>query len=200
MTVVVRRSALRMWFMAMGGIPLLIISLDVLTNRRLTNNLREILFRPEDTQIFEPRDVIWAWAMLLFAVVLVLWGLKELFVPTKVLECREEGLALRVNGPFRPSSVIPWDSLVDVGAIEVEDEGQKVPLFWVEVFDRRQLPANPWGGRWIAERELGLLAQDWAEVPREVAGRVAEFAVEQAKQQPRRAVASLWDHEASEEE
>ena len=200
MTVVVRRSAIRMWIMAMGGIPLLILSLDVLTNRRLTNNLRELLFRPEDTQIFEPRDVIWAWAMLLFALALVLWGLKELFVPTKVLECRDEGLAIKVNGPFRPATVIPWDSLVDVGAIEVEDEGQKVPLFWVEVFDREALPSNPWGGRWIAKRELGLLAQDWAEHPRSVAGKVADYAVEQAKRRPRRAVASLWGDEAAEEE
>lgn len=200
MTVVVRRSALRMWAMAMGGIPLLVISLDVLTNRRLTNNLREILFRPEETQIFEPRDVIWAWAMLLVAMVMILWGLKELFVPTKVLECREKGLALKVNGPFQVPSVVPWDSVVDVGAIEVDDEGQKIPLFWVEVFDRRGLPANPWGGRWLAERELGLLAQDWAEDPKEVAGKVADYAVEQAKLRPRRAVASLWDHGATEEE
>jgi hypothetical protein len=199
-TVVVRRSALRMWLMAMGGIPLLVISLDVLTNRRLTNNLREILFRPERTQIFEPRDVIWAWAMLFFAVMLVVWGLKELFAPTKVLECRVEGLALKVNGPFRPPSVVPWDHLVDVGMIEVDDEGRKVPFFSVAVRDRRELPEDPWGGRWIAERQLGVLAEDWAENPRVVAEMVGDYAVKEAERQPRRAVASLWDDEGVEEE
>ena len=54
----VKRSAVKMWALAMAGIPLLVISLDVLTNRRITNWLREIIFKPEDTQIYEPRDVI----------------------------------------------------------------------------------------------------------------------------------------------
>ncbi len=196
---VVRRSALRMWLMAIGGIPLLVISLDVLTNRRLTNALREILFRPEDTQIFEPRDVIWAWAMLLFAVALVAWGLKELFLPTLVLECRPEGLAIKVNGPFQPPSVVPWDALVDVGAIDVEDEGQKVPLFWMEVSDHTGLPPNPWGGRWIAERELGILAEDWSEHPRSVAEKVADYAVERATLHSRHALDAAGDDGPAEE-
>ena len=89
MTLVIKRSALKMWLMAMAGIPLLIISLDALTNRRITNWLREIVFNPEDTQIYEPRDVIWAWVMVLFAGFIVLWGLKELFIPTVVIECRD---------------------------------------------------------------------------------------------------------------
>ncbi|HLF44515.1 MAG TPA: hypothetical protein VI980_10070, partial [Acidimicrobiia bacterium] len=67
MRVVVQRSAIRMWLLAIGAIPLLIIAVDVLTNRRITNWLREILFTPADTQIYEPRDVIYAWAILLFA-------------------------------------------------------------------------------------------------------------------------------------
>ncbi|HSM43916.1 MAG TPA: hypothetical protein VK969_02750, partial [Acidimicrobiia bacterium] len=66
MTVVVRRSALKMWLMAMGGIPFLVISLDVLTQRRITRWLTDLMFRPDDVQIFEPRDVIYAWVMLLF--------------------------------------------------------------------------------------------------------------------------------------
>lgn len=82
----VRRSGWKMWWMAIGSIPLLVIGLDVLTNRRLTNWLRERLFNPEDTQIYEPRDVIWAWAMVIFAGVVVIWALKELFAPTRVVE------------------------------------------------------------------------------------------------------------------
>ena len=121
MKVVVKRSAVKMWLLAMAGIPLLVISLDVLTRRRITNWLREIIFRPEDTQIYEPRDVIWAWAMLFFSAFLVLWGLKELFAPTKVVECRLDGLALRIKAPFTGPAVIPWDQIVDVSSTEVED-------------------------------------------------------------------------------
>jgi hypothetical protein len=68
-TVVVRRSAIKMWLMAMGGIPLLIISLDVLTERRITRWLTDMIFLPEDVQIYEPRDVIFAWVMFLFATI-----------------------------------------------------------------------------------------------------------------------------------
>ncbi len=192
MTVVVRRSALRMWLLALGGIPLLIISLDVLTERRITRWLTDLMFRPEDVQIYEPRDVIFAWVMFGFGAFFVLWGLKELFVPTKVVECTDDGLHLRVNGPFRPPSVIAWENIRDVGGADIEDEGDTVPLFVVGVFEREGLPDNPWGARWVGERDLGVLAEDWADDPQDVAEQVADYAVDAAKRERREATANLW--------
>lgn len=180
-----------MWLMAMAGIPLLVISIDVLTQRRITRWLTDIVFRPEDVQIFEPRDVIFAWAMFLFAAFIVLWGLRELFVPAKVLECREEGLALKINGPFRPASVIEWDNIQDVGGADIDDEGEVVPLFVVGVFSREGLPDNPWGARWVSESELGVLAQDWSDDPQDVAERVADFAVDSVGRQQNEGTAKL---------
>ena len=181
MNVVVRRSALKMWLMAFGGIPLLVIAIDVLTSRRITRWLTDMIFRPEDVQIFEPRDVIYAWVMLLFGGLLVIWGLKELFLPTKVIECREEGLAIRINGPHRPPSVLEWDNIQDVGGADIDDEGDLIPLLIVTVFQREGLPENPWGARWVAERELGIMAQDWDEDPQDAAERIADYAVEAAR-------------------
>lgn len=195
MTLVVKRSALKMWLMAMGGIPLLVISLDVLTNRRVTNWLRELIFRPDDTQIYEPRDVIWAWAMMLFAGFIVLWGIKELFVPTKVVECSDEGLALNINGPFRPPTVIPWDLVDDVRGIEVEDEGDTVPMLSVRLLARGELPDHPWGARWVGERELALLAQDWPDSPDRIATQIIDFAVAAARGRTRKRTASVWKPE-----
>lgn len=192
MKVVVRRSAVKMWLMALGGIPLLVLSLDVLTNRRLTDRLREMLWRPENTQIFEPRDVIWAWAILLFSAFVILWGLKELFVPTKVIECRPEGLAVRLRGPFRKPNVIPWFQITDVDEVVVDDEGQKVKMLGIELFSRDEIPADPWGARWLTDDTLGVLAQDWAEAPSRVAGEISDYAVEQARNAPKEAVASIW--------
>ena len=192
MNVVVRRSALRMWLMALGGIPLLIISLDVLTERRITRWLTDLMFRPEDVQIYEPRDVIFAWVMFGFGAFFVLWGLKELFLPTKVIECTDDGLALRVNGPFRAPSVVAWENIRDVGGADIEDEGDTVPLFVVGVFERKGLPENPWGARWVGERELGILAEDWTDDPQDVAERVADYAVDAAKRGRREATANLW--------
>ena len=179
MTVVVKRSALRMWLMALGGIPILVLSLDVLTNRRITNWLREIVFPPRDTQIFEPRDVIWAWVMLAVAVFVIIWGLKELFVPTRVIECRPDGLALRLAGPHKPPSVVPWRMLADVDQYEIVDEGQKLPYLLVEFFSTEGLPDDPWGATWVTDRAVAILAQDWSEKPLAVAEKIADYAVEQ---------------------
>jgi hypothetical protein len=193
MKVVVQRSAIRMWLMAIGAIPLLIIAVDVLTNRRITNWLREILFTPADTQIYEPRDVIYAWAILLFAAFLVIWGLKELFVPTRVIECRDEGLFLKLRGPFRNHDVIPWARVVDVDAGEIEDEGEILLLLRIRVLERGGLPAHPWGARWLEARLLGVLAQDWAVTPKEAAKLISDFAVDAARRADRARVARLWD-------
>lgn len=190
MTVVVRRSAMKMWLMAMGGIPLLVISLDVLTARRITRWLTDLMFRPEDVQIFEPRDVIFAWVMFMFGAVAVIWGLKELFIPTKVVECRQQGLAVRVNGPFRGPSIIPWKDIQDVGGADIDDEGDLIPLLIITVFNRENLPENPWGARWVAERELGIMAQDWDEDPQEAAERIAQYAVEAAQSERREHLAN----------
>jgi hypothetical protein len=181
MNVVVKRSAVKMWLMAMGGIPLLIISLDVLTNRRITNWLRELIFNPEDTQIYEPRDVIFAWAMLLFAAFLVLWGLKELFVPTRIVECKPEGLALKMRGPFRAASLVDWNDIDDVYPGEVRDEGTKVPVLVVKVLNSRSLPADPWGARWLDDNKVGIMAEDWSQSPRVVADKIIDCAVEFAR-------------------
>lgn len=195
MTPIVQRSAVKMWLMAMGGIPLLVIALDVLTNRRITNWLRELIFRPEDTQIYEPRDVIWAWAMAAFAAFVVIWGLKELFIPTKVLECTPKGLALKISGPFRPVSLIPWDLIDDVRGVEVEDEGDMLPMLAIRVLGRGELPDNPWGARWIDDRELAVLAQDWPEPPDRVAGEIVDYAVEAARSAAKARTASVWKPE-----
>lgn len=192
MTLVVRRSALKMWLMAMGGIPLLIISLDVLTNRRITNWLRELIFRPEDTQIYEPRDVIWAWAMLVFSAVVVLWGLKELFVPTKVIEATDDALMLKLRGPFRPATSVSWDLVDDVRSVEVSDEGDTIPMLAIRVLATGDLPDDPWGARWLGDREIAMLAQDWSESPGEVATKIIDYAVEAVKRQARARTASVW--------
>lgn len=192
MTLVVRRSATRMWLLAMAGVPLLVISLDVLTRRNITNWFRELIFRPEDTQIYEPRDVIWAWVMALFAVFLVGWGLKELFVPTRVVECRDDGLLLKINGPFKPPTAIAWENIVDVRATEMFDEGERLPLLGVRLLSRQGVPDHPWGARWLDQRELGMLAQDWAKSPDVVATEIGDFAVEATRRNARARTASLW--------
>jgi hypothetical protein len=159
--IVIRRSAVRMWLMALAGVPFVVLAVDVLTRRRLTNALREVLFRPEDTQIFEPRDVIWAWVMLVCAGILVVFGLKELMFPTTVVEATEVGLRVRLSGPLRAATTFPWGAIDDIGSGSVSDEGDRLPVFWIRLFDPGIVPDQPWGARWIDEHTVALLASDW---------------------------------------
>lgn len=193
MRVVVQRSPIRMWLLAIGGIPLLVIAVDVLTNRKITNWFRELIFNPNDTQIYEPRDVIWAWALLLFSGFLVLWGLKELFIPTKVIEARDQGLAIRLRGPFFKPDLVPWANIVDIAPGEILDEGDILLLLRITLVTRGGLPQHPWSGRWLEPRVLGLLAEDWSKAPAEVADELAEFAVEAARREARARTARIWD-------
>jgi len=195
MTVVVRRSALKMWLLAMAGIPLLVISLDILTRRRVTRFLQDKLFTADNIQIYEPRDVIWAWAMALFGAFLVLMGLKELFVPTRVVEGRPEGLALKVAGPFRQPVVVSWNQIVDLVPGEMEDEGVKIPLLVVKLVIRQGLPNQPWGARWTGERELSVMAGDWPDPPEVVAMKLTDYAVAIARQASKARTARLWTEE-----
>lgn len=192
MKVIVRRSSVRMWLIALGAVPLLIVAVDVITNRRITTWLTELLFRPEDIQIYEPRDVIFAWTMFLFAGALVLWGLKELFLPTKIIEGRDEGLAMKLSGPFRKADVIPWSMVVDIRPGEILDEGDQLPLLLVELLGRGELPEHPWGARWIEARTLGVLAQDWSVEPADVSVQLSEFAVDVARREARARTARIW--------
>jgi hypothetical protein len=91
--------------------------------------------------------------------------------------------------------VVPWESIVDVDGIEVDDESTKVPMFWLQVTDRSVLPENPWAARWMGSDAIGITAQDWTETPKAVAEKVADYAVEEARQGRRRAVAAIWQEE-----
>lgn len=182
--VVIRRSAMRMWKWSLAGVPLVVIAVDVLTRRRLTNALREVLFRPEDTQIFEPRDVIWAWIMLACGLVLVGVGLKELMFPTAVVEADAAGLRLRLSGPLRPPTTLSWEQIDDIGSGSVADEGDRLPVLWVRVFDPEVFPDQPWGARWIDESTIAVLASDWDRTAVRGAEEITLLALEAARAEP----------------
>lgn len=162
--------------MAMAGIPLVVIAVDVLYTRTFSDRLREALFRPQDTQIFEARDVIYAWMVLAFGLLFVTWGLKELVFPTTVVETTEEGLAVRLGNPLSRATLIPWSLILDVESEDADDEGTRVPVLVLVLRSRDGVPHNPWAGRWLSDNRLGVLADNWEEPPDAVARRIMEFA------------------------
>ncbi len=169
----VRRSALRMWGLALAGIPLLVIGADVLMQQRLLGPLQTALFPEDKLQTFEARDVIWAWALVAAGVLLVGFGLKELIFPRKVVVLSREGVRLAVAGPFRPAVLVPWEQMEEAGAERLLVEDEPVPALILTIGGETALPEQPWGARWLADGRLGLLASDWEQPAEAVAEQIA---------------------------
>ncbi len=180
----VRRSAWRMWGLAVMAIPMLVAGLDLLTRRRLTNFLRELLFRPEDTQLPEPRDTVWAVALVVVGLGLAIWGMRELLSPTKVITADRAGIRLRVRGPFRAPWFVGWGEVEDLGSGTVGDEGIQLPVLWLRFTSPASIPDEPWGARRLDDHTLALLASDWdvrhVDVATEL-GALAAAALEEAE-------------------
>lgn len=180
----VRRSGLRMWLLALAGVPMIVLGVDVLFRRRLINAISSAVFNPNDPQLLEPRDVIWAVVLLVLGLILTGFGLKELVAPRPVVKADRFGLQLQLGHPFSRPVMLPWDEIDDVGAEDLDDDGDVIPAMWVRTDRPARLPRNPWGARWIDSNTLAMLASDWESHPRKVAELVADVAVNTARQAP----------------
>lgn len=172
----VRRSTLRTWLASLLAIPFIVLGVDVLWKRRIIAWLTERIF-PSDPQILEPRDEIWAWVMVIVGGVVVAWGLKELFTPAPVLFTDDDGVHLRMRGPFRRPTLLPWGSLHDLDAGTIEDDGEPLDVLIIEVNDASLLAANPWAGRRVDDRTVAMFTTEWEMEADAVAIKVADQAV-----------------------
>lgn len=158
---VIRRSPWRMWGIALIGMPLGLLAIDVLTQQRMTKALQELLFPENAPQLLEPRDYFWAVVMLIVGLGLAIWGLKELILPAAVITADADGLGLKVRGPGRRPIVIPWTAIDDIGSGSVDDEGDTLPVLWIKLTDPYLIPAEPWSARWLSGDTLAVLGTDW---------------------------------------
>ena len=183
-SVEVKRSSMRMWLIALAGVPLVTIGLDLLMQRRIFGTVTSLVFTG-DPQLVEPRDVIWAVVLLILGVIFVGFGLSGLLNPTPALEADFAGLHLHLGHPLSRLVTIPWDDVDDVGSEDLNDDGSVVPVMWVRVTDPEPYPPNPWGARWIEPDTLAIMAADWERAPRVVALEVAEIALKAAAESAR---------------
>ena len=149
----VRRSTMRTWLASLLAIPMIVIGVDVLWKRRIVAWLTERIF-PDEPQLLEARDEIWAVVMVVVGVAVVVWGLKELFYPASVLRTDDLGVHVRMRGPLHPADLVAWGKLQDVDAGTLEDDGDPVDVLIIEVKDEDLLPENPWGGRRFNSRTV----------------------------------------------
>lgn len=180
--VTVRRSGLKMWLVALAGVPMIVLGVDVLFRRRLVSAISSVVFNPDDPQLFEARDVIWAAVLLVLGILLAVFGLKELISPRPVVKADSEGLQLHLGHLFASPVMIPWDEVDDVGAEELNDDGDVISVMWVRVNNPLRMPRHPWGARWLDANTLAILASDWEKDAGWVAEMVADVAVNTARQ------------------
>lgn len=173
-----------MWLVALAGVPMIVLGVDVLYRRRLINAVSSIVFNPSDPQLLEPRDVIWAVVLLVLGLALTIFGLKELISPRPVVMADSQGLHLHLGHLFASPMLIPWEEVEDVGAEELNDDGDVIPVMWVRVDNPLRMSRDPWGARWLDANTLAILASDWEKDPSWVAEMVSEVAVNTARQTP----------------
>lgn len=164
----VERSAVRMWLVALLGIPFVVLGADLFLEQRLLGALGDLIYGTEELPAFEPRDQILAALFLIGGATLTLWGLKELVAPKKILTGDEEGVRLAVAGPFRPAVALPWDSIEDMRYEARTKDGQIVPTVVFDMAEESSLPERPWGARWVGGRQLSMDGDSWSLHPEEV--------------------------------
>lgn len=177
----VRRSGLKMWLLSLAGVPLLVLGVDVLRNRRIISFFQNLIWPNGNPEVLEPRDYIWAVALVIVGLLIAVFGVAELINPRPVLAASEDGLRLRIGNPFSSLAFVPWNEVVDVGAEQLDDEGDPVSVFVLTVSSRERLPAHPWGARWLDDKTLAVLASDWEIPPERVAERVAAASLQASR-------------------
>lgn len=160
-TLRVGRSPLRMWLVALAGVPFVVIGADFLARRRVINWLVTLVYEERTPDAFEARDTLWAILFVLAGLVLIVFGLKELLFPRPVLLADEETSRWALRGPFRKPVEIPWDMIRSWSSAEVDDAGVPRPALVLELTDRFGLPDDPWAARWSGDSTLILLSEDW---------------------------------------
>ena len=184
----VRRSGLRMWLLSLAGVPLLVLGVDVLRSRRIFTFFQNLIWPNGNPELLEPRDYIWAVALIVVGLTLATFGVTELINPRPVLATNPEGVWLRVGNPFSSLRLVPWNELVDVGAEQLDDEGDVVPALLLTVDDPSKLPVHPWGARWLEPNTLAILTSDWEEGAQAAAAKIAEAAMAAVPRSPPRRI------------
>jgi hypothetical protein len=156
------RSALRVWLLSLAGIAFALLGLDVLSSGRFVTAFGRLVYGTEQVPTFEPRDRVFAILAVVAGVVLIVWGLRDLVVPRKLLSAGEDGLQLALGGPLVRSTLVPWSEIDDIHTEVVDDDGQLIPVLLVHFDDVSRLPSDPWSARWVGSHTLMLEAINWS--------------------------------------
>ncbi len=161
-TLTVYNSSRRSWIAVLLGVVLIGAALDLLLWDWLVAGLAEKIYQGEE--VLEDRERVWAGMLLATGAILLVWGVVSAARHRPVLTVGPEGLSLCLRGPFRPLDLLAWESISEVFSQPVADDGSLLSSLTVVLQPTDQeldLPARPWGARWVGKRVLRVLASDW---------------------------------------
>lgn len=161
MNLVVRRSAVKMWLLAIVGVPFVLYGLDVLYEQRVIGRLLELIYPNGDAPGLETRDLAWAWVFVLGAGAMTAWALKELMFPRKVLTADDERIYIGIGQPWSRPVSIPWEFVRLIRSAMASDDGDIFPVLVMSMESTRDLPDRPWGARWLDDSTLAINAREW---------------------------------------
>ena len=162
-TLTVYNSSRRSWVAVLSGGVLVVAASDLLWWNWLARGLAERVFAGDE--ILEDRERVWAAMILVAGALLVGWGLVSAMRVRPVLTVGSDGLSIALLGPFRPLVPLPWESISQVFAQPVDDNGSLLSSLTIVLQPngpRPGLPSQPWGARWTGKRILRVLASDWS--------------------------------------
>jgi hypothetical protein len=180
--VVVRRSPWKVMSIGLVGVPFVLLVVDYVWNvAGLFDRIIDWSYGAKDPEAWEPRDDIFAALLLLVGGLMVLFAIKELIAPRRLLQASSDGLRLPLSGPFGRRTSIGW---LQVGDIETEPHAIVLHLAHAG-----GIPEDPWGARWTGDRTLRIPTWWWDRPPETVLDEIAEKGLPDAAQRRREEIA-----------
>ena len=114
------------------------------------------------------RDVSWGVALGGGGVVMLLWSLRNLIVPRRLLVADERGLSIAVGNRRSAPLRVTWEDLAEVRSGIWNDVGGSVPVLSIRLRDPLQIPLAPRGAA-VDIPWIHLFAEEWDRPAHEVA-------------------------------
>jgi len=186
MIVSVARSPLRMFAFALVAVPMILLAVDMAFSYQYypfpETTTENIQTTADDGSVVEAtrekytpvgwsqrkRDISWGVALGGGGVVMLLWSLRNLIVPRRLLVADEHGLNIAVGNRRRPPFRLAWEDVDEVRSGIWQDDGGSVPVLSIRLRDPLQMPRTPRAAA-VDTPWLHLFAEEWDRPAHQVA-------------------------------
>ena len=186
MTVSVGRSPLRMFAFALIAVPMILLAVDMGLSYRFypfpETTTENVQITQEDGTVVDStrdrytpvgwsqrkRDIGWAIVLGLGGLVLLLWSLRNLIVPRRLLVADEDGLSIAIAARRHPPLRVAWEDVAEIRSGIWEDDGGPVPVLSIRFLDPLLMPLAPRAAA-VDTPWLHLFAEEWDRPAHQVA-------------------------------